>query len=289
MRRYFIVAFVTLSLLILSNGCAGATPKPATTPAPVTKPAPTPTPAPAPAPSPKPAAEAPVISVNLDANVGTPPSEGWKWVVAEINTAAEEVKENPNAHGFFWSFFTVKGSHEVTMGSDIKMVQSGEAVLVQARQQHSHRYLPQSKVLVFDLRTVYDMPDSYHRGTQLPVPDNALDTKKGADLKLRVRTFVLAPGSRTSEAITSDPNFGYVMEGTHSGGCALVLSSDNPRWLVIGTRPFASLRVTNRKCHSEHSEGSLCYGADLCRLALVLPAHRVAPFSHAFRYPRQAE
>ena len=216
MRRYFIVAFVTLSLLILSNGCAGATPKPAATPAPVTKPVPTPTPPPAPAPSPKPAAEAPVISVNLDANVGTPPSEGWKWVVAEINTAAEEVKENSNAHGFFWSFFTVKGSHEVTMGSDIKMVQSGEAVLVQARQQHSHRYLPQSKVLVFDLRTVYDMPDSYHRGTQLPVPDNALDTKKGADLKLRVRTFVLAPGSRTSEALTSDPNFGYVMEGTLS-------------------------------------------------------------------------
>ncbi len=152
--------------------------------------------------------------VNLEASVGTPPPEGWRWVVAEINTGAEEVKEAPNAgHGFFWEFFVIKGSTEVSTPDGTKVASAGEGIMLPARQQHSHRYPPQSKVLAFDVRSANDNPDAFHRGTKVLLSDK-LSLRASSDYKLRVRTFDLAAGSQRGEDSISDPNFVYVIEGT---------------------------------------------------------------------------
>lgn len=152
--------------------------------------------------------------VNLETSVGTPPPEGWRWVVAEINTGAGEIKEAPNAgHGFFWEFFVIKGSTEVSTPAGTKVASAGEGIMVPAKQQHSHRYPPQSKVLAFDVRSANDNPDAFHRGTKLLLSDK-LPVRAAPDYKLRVRTFDLAAGSQRGEESISDPNFVYVIEGT---------------------------------------------------------------------------
>lgn len=152
--------------------------------------------------------------VNLETSVGTPPPEGWRWVVAEINTGADEIKEAPNTgHGFFWEFFVIKGSTEVSTPAGTKVASAGEGIMLPARQQHSHRYPPQSKVLAFDVRSANDNPDAFHRGTKLLLSDK-LPVRAAPDYKLRVRTFDLAAGSQRGEESISDPNFVYVIEGT---------------------------------------------------------------------------
>lgn len=166
---------------------------------------------PTPAPAPKPVT--PVTK--LDVGVGTPPPEGWRWVVAELNTGADEIKEASEAHGFFWMFFVIKGSTEVSTADGMKVVSAGEGIMVPARQQHSHRHLPQSKILMFDVRSANDNPDRFHGGTKLLLSDK-LDVKPSSDFKLRVREFTLSPGQRTAESLTGEPNFVYVEEGTLS-------------------------------------------------------------------------
>ena len=163
--------------------------------------------------APEQAASAPGV-VNMETSVGTPPPEGWRWVVAEINTGADEVKEAPNAgHGFFWTFFVIKGSTEVSTAAGAKLASAGEGIMLPARQQHSHRYPPQSKVLAFDVRSANDNPDAFHRGTKVLLSDK-LPLRASSDYKLRVRTFDLAAGSQRGEESISDPNFVYVIEGT---------------------------------------------------------------------------
>ncbi|MEK7873319.1 MAG: hypothetical protein AAB502_05605 [Chloroflexota bacterium] len=152
--------------------------------------------------------------VNLETSVGAPPPEGWRWVVAEINTGADEVKEAPNpGHDFFWAFFVIKGSTEVSTAAGTKVASAGEGIMVPAKQQHSHRYPPQSKVLAFDVRSANDNPGAFHRGTKVLLSDK-LPLRVSPDHKLRVRTFALAAGSQRDEDSIPDPNFVYVIEGT---------------------------------------------------------------------------
>lgn len=207
---------ITVTMLLASCTPAPAakpapTPAPTPTPAPAPAPAPTPAPTPAPAPAPKPAPA--TISVKLDADIGGPPAVGWKWVVAELNSDNESTEDSPRGHDFFWVFYAVKGSTDVTTSGNVtKTYTTGEAALVLARQPHSHRYVPQSKLLLFDARDTTDTPTAFHRGSQLFQSDK-LELRGQTNLKLRIREFSLPPGSRTLD-LTIDPNFVYVIEGT---------------------------------------------------------------------------
>ncbi len=150
----------------------------------------------------------------MDVGVGTPPSEGWRWVVAEIVTGADEVKEAPNAgHDFFWIFYVLSGSNEVTMGDGTKLASAGEGIMVPAKQQHSHRYPPQSKVLAFDVRSANENPSAFHRGTKVLLSDK-VTLRPAADYKVRVRTYSIDPGSQRDADTIQDPNFVHVIEGT---------------------------------------------------------------------------
>lgn len=230
MRKLLLLSAFLLILLLA--GCA----QPAPTPTPTPKPTPAPTATPTPTPPP------PVISVKLDVAVGAPPSEGWKWVVAELNTGADEAKEGPHDHGFFWIFFAIKGSTEVSTADGTKVASAGEGIMIPAKQQHSHRYLPQSKVLVFDVRSANDNPDRFHGATKLLVSDK-LEMKAGSAYKLRIREFTLPPRSRTSEDLTSDPNFVYVVEGTlttRAGSNVSTTEAGKVFTLPLNVKPVAS-------------------------------------------------
>lgn len=176
------VGLLSLSLLLAS--CA--------------QPAPTPTPPP---PS--------IFATKFDVSYGTAPAAGWKWGVAEITTGAEERIEETNSHGFSWIFYVIRGSTEIGTADGKKVIPAGEAAIVPARQDHTHRFLPQSQVLVF---RPADRPFAeFHRGTRLYESDTALALTAGQDYKVRIREFTLSPGSAGS---TVAANFGYVLEGT---------------------------------------------------------------------------
>ena len=193
---------LSLAIAVLLGGCASPPASPAAPAA--TSPAPTPT--------------SPAGATKLDVSVGAPPTEGWRWVVAEITTGVDEVKEASNpGHGFFWEFFVVKGSTEVSTAEGTKAASAGEGIMVPARQEHSHRYPPQSKVLAFDVRSANDNPDAFHRGTKLFLSDK-LSLRSSSDHKLRVQEFSLLPGQRLPETTTAEPNFVYVIEGTLTSG-----------------------------------------------------------------------
>lgn len=193
---------LSLAIVLVLGGCASTPASPAAPAA--TSPAPTPT--------------SPAGATKLDVNVGAPPPEGWRWVVAEISTGADEVKEAPNpGHVFFWEFFVVNGSTEVSTVEGTKVASAGEGIMVPAKQQHLHRYPPQSKVLAFDVRSANDNPDAFHRGTKLFLSDK-LSLRSSSDHKLRVQEFSLSPGQRLPETTIAEPNFFYVVEGTLTSG-----------------------------------------------------------------------
>lgn len=214
---------------LLVAGCSVSTPaaSPPTstaTSASVTTPTPAPTPA---------------MTTRFEASVGTPPAEGWRWVVAEYSTGADEVKEAANQHGFFWVFFVVKGQTEVTTAAGTKLLNAGEGVMVGAREQHSHRYPPQSKVLILDVRSANNNPDAYHRGTQLFLSEK-IDVRPAPDLKLRVRELIIAQGAQAPFGAVTDSAFAYVEEGTlagtvTSGGAAVNAEAGKAIALTIGS------------------------------------------------------
>ncbi|MBI2862738.1 MAG: cupin domain-containing protein [Chloroflexi bacterium] len=145
---------------------------------------------------------------------GLPSAGGWKWAVAEISAGTSEVIDGPHAHDYAWVFFVVQGSSEISTVDGTRVLSSGEGVFVPARQQHTHRHLPQSRVLAFHLRPADDPPGALHRGRQIFVSDAPIGVSAGVNYQLRVREFSLSPGERLPEAVTVEPNFGYVVEGT---------------------------------------------------------------------------
>lgn len=235
-----IITGMSVAAVIIS--ACGPTPAPTSTQAPTSVLAPTLAPTSVSAPTPV----RPVVSAKLDVGSGAPPSAGWKWAVAEINTTTQEVTDGPHEHDFAWIFYAVKGSAEVSLVSAAdgkKIIAAGEGVLIPARQSHSHRYLPQSKVIAFHLRPADQPAAALHRGTPLLVSDKALDLKAGADYKVRIREFTFPPGSRTSENLTSDPNFGYLAEGTLTvrvGQTANVVEAGKPSAFPLNERYVVS-------------------------------------------------
>ena len=169
--------------------------------------------APAPAQSVTPILATPAVSVKLEVGVGVPPAAGWKWAVADFDTATDARTDGPHEHDFAWVFYAIKGSAEVTVGDATKVIPAGEAVLIAGGQRHSHRYLPQSKLIAFHLRAADQPAEQLHRGGTVLVSEKALELRAGSDYKVRIREYTFPPGSRTSENLTADPNFGYVEEG----------------------------------------------------------------------------
>ncbi|MDP2726730.1 MAG: hypothetical protein Q8P59_04230, partial [Dehalococcoidia bacterium] len=147
-------------------------------------------------------------SPSLDVAVGTPPAVGWVWAVAEIATGAEEVTEALNAHSFFWIFHVVKGSSDLSTTEGKKTLSSGEAVFVPARQEHAHRYAPQSRILVYQLHAADDPVSAFHRGRQIFLSESPIGVKAGFNYRLQEREFSLAPGEQMPECVIGEPNFG---------------------------------------------------------------------------------
>ncbi len=162
------------------------------------------------APTPAPAS----VVTKLDTSYGAVPAAGWKWGVAEITTGAEGRTEDTARHRFTWAFYVVRGSTEVGTGDANKVIPNGEATLVPAEQDHTHRFLPQSQVLVF---RPADRPfGEFHRGTRLYESSSTLDLKAGQSYSIRIREFTLA--SKASQSITAEAAFGYVLDGTLTVG-----------------------------------------------------------------------
>lgn len=148
----------------------------------------------------------------MDVSYGTAPAAGWKWAVAEIGTAAEErTEDTPKGHDFAWIFYVVRGSTEVGNVDGKKVIPSGEAVLVPAGQAHSHRFFPQSLILVFRPFPTDNPPEAFHRGNRLYVSDTPLELKAGQNYAARIRDSTISP--RGSESITINASFGYVLDG----------------------------------------------------------------------------
>ncbi len=173
---------------------------------------PTATPAATPAAATTPPSAAQGVS-KLDVSYGPAPATGWKWGVGDITTGAEErTEETPEGHGFAWIFYVIRGSTEVGTADGKKVFSAGEAVMVPARQAHTHRYIPQSQLLVF---RPADRPfGDFHRGNRLYESDAQLQLKAEQNYALRLREFTLAP--KGSENITADGIFVYVVDGTVS-------------------------------------------------------------------------
>ncbi|MBI4301321.1 MAG: hypothetical protein HY664_01800 [Chloroflexi bacterium] len=217
----FILALLILGGVALAFGCREekkATPTP-------TQVAATPTPT-----------VAAVVGVTkLDVSVGAPPAEGWRWVVAKIVTGDGEVTESSNpGHDFFWEFYVVKGSAEVSGAVGAKTASAGQGILVPAKQEHSHRYLPHSTVLAFDVRSANDNPDRFHGGSRLFLSDK-LSLKSTSDHKLRVQEFSLSPGQRMPETTITDANFVYVIEGMLTAGTTTI-DTDKANSLPINAK-----------------------------------------------------
>jgi len=207
---------------------------------------------PAPAQSVTPTVATPAVSVKLEVGAGAPPAAGWKWAVADFDTAADARTDGPHEHDFAWVFYAIKGSADVTIAGANKVMSAGEGVLVPAVQQHSHRYLPQSKLIAFHLRAADQPAAALHRGGTVLLSEKALELRAGPDYKVRIREFIFPPGSRTAENLTADPNFAYVAEGavnyragqtanTVEAGKPLVLPLNEP--YTLSNEGTTSLRL----------------------------------------------
>lgn len=236
--KWCVVVPVAILAIILLQGCAS----PAPTPTPTAAPSPTPTPPPP-----------PTVATKFDVSYGTAPATGWKWGVAEITTGAEERIEETNTHTFAWIFYVVRGSTEIGTADGKKVISAGEAAIVPARQDHTHRFLPQSQVLVF---RPADRPfGDFHRGTRLWESDAPLALNAGQNYSARTREYTLSPGVAN---LTAEGNWGYVLEGaltlragdavtTQQAGKAFGLPSNVPQ--VVSNGGATPVRFTLTDLH----------------------------------------
>lgn len=153
-------------------------------------------------------------TVKLDASVGAPPPAGWKWVAAELRTGTGESADGPHDHSNNWLFFAVKGSTMISTADQKRVVSEGEAALIPARQEHSHRFLPNSHILAIQLRAADRASGDVHRGKLLFDSDSALTVAIDAAYILRLREFTVSPGQSMAATGQTAPMLGYVIEGT---------------------------------------------------------------------------
>lgn len=185
---------------------------------------------------PTPLPPTPITLVDLD--VGAPPPEGWRWLVAELS--GNSIAESPGhglqsqGHGFFWLFFVVKGSTEIVTAEGTKVASARQGILNPARQPHTHRYAPDSAVLALDVRSANDNPKEFHGGTRLYLSDK-IALRSAASHKLRIQELTLSPGQRLAEAALTDPTIAYVVEGALSAG-SVSIEAGKVGELAVGTK-----------------------------------------------------
>ncbi|MBI4188121.1 MAG: hypothetical protein HY529_02830 [Chloroflexi bacterium] len=189
------------------------------TPAPAPTPTPVPTPTPAPTPTPKPTLDSAGV-VKFEESVGPAPTPpvGWLWAVGRLdNTTKDPSSTNSSSHNFFWIYYVASGSTEITTtnGTAIgtKTASAGQALLLPAGIEHTHRYLGQSQVLAFQLHASNDPVGAIHQSTRLLVSDKPVELVAGTDYKVRIREFTLAPGKQFPWTVAKDPAFAFVEEG----------------------------------------------------------------------------
>lgn len=146
----------------------------------------------------------------FDQSYGVVPGAGWRWGVGEIATGAQEVVEGTSTHAFAWIFHVILGSAEIGTAEGSRVISAGDTAIVPAGQNHTHRYAPQSRVLVF---RPADRPfgESFHRATRLYESATALPLTVGQSYSARIREQTLSAGS---SSVISDAGFGYVVDGT---------------------------------------------------------------------------
>lgn len=185
--------------------------------------------------------------ITFDENYGPAPAAGWKWGVAVITTGALEVTEDTNRHGFAWVFYVLRGSTEIGTAAGRRVVSAGQAAILPAGQDHTHRFPPQSQVLVF---RPADRPfGEFHQGTRLYESDALLPVTAGQNYRIRIREQAVSAWSPSS--VTSDTGFAYVVEGplvVRDGGAESIQQTGNAfgalsRGLVLLTAGAAPVRV----------------------------------------------
>lgn len=145
--------------------------------------------------------------LQFDENYG-PAAAGWRWGVGLISTGSQEVTEDTTNHLFAWVFYVVRGSTEIGTATGRQVLSAGQAAIVPARQDHTHRFPPQSEVLVF--RPSCAPCGELHRAVRLYDSD-VLPVTAGRNYRVRIREQTVSAWSPSS--VTSDTGFAYVVGG----------------------------------------------------------------------------
>lgn len=166
-------------------------------------------------------------ATKLEVSVGTSPAAGWAWLVGVIKTGPEKTDEKLTEHRYAWTFFVVMGSMEISTAEGKKTLSAGDGMVIAAEQQHSHSYLPESEILVIQLRPADQLSHlpgpagqlsqkalEVHGGRTVSPMGERINLAGGTDYKLRVREFSLSRGQRISDALNIGANFGYIQDGT---------------------------------------------------------------------------
>jgi mannose-6-phosphate isomerase-like protein (cupin superfamily) len=189
--------------------------------------------------------------IQLDTSYGTAPAPGWKWGVAVYTTEAQEMTEDTARHSFAWVFYVLRGTTEIGSASGTTVLSAGQATILPAGLDHTHRFPPHSQVLMF---RPADRPfGDFHRGTRLWESEALLPITPGQLYRVRVRERTASAWSPTS--ITADTGFAYVVEGpvvargaaaeiVHQAGSVFGLPQGVPMTLLTaGTTPVRVLLI----------------------------------------------
>lgn len=145
--------------------------------------------------------------LQFDENYGAA-AASWRWGVGLISTGSQEVTEDTTNHLFAWVFYVVRGSTEIGTATGRQVLSAGQAAIVPARQDHTHRFPPQSEVLVF--RPSCAPCGELHRAVRLYDSD-VLPVTAGRNYRIRIREQTVSAWSPST--LTTDIGFAYVLEG----------------------------------------------------------------------------
>ncbi|MBI2911622.1 MAG: cupin domain-containing protein [Chloroflexi bacterium] len=149
----------------------------------------------------------------LEAQVGVPPVSGWRWALAELKTGAEPRAAGPHDHAEPWLFYAVEGSSELIVEGQRIVMAAGEGRWVPARQEHSHAYPAQSRLLLLRLAAADHPVGQLHGGASLFAPDDTLEAAPGVNHVLRVEERLLPAGAHLPERPPLEPTIAYVVAG----------------------------------------------------------------------------
>lgn len=151
--------------------------------------------------------------MKLSAPVGGPPSQGWRWLLAELRNGSQPRTDGPHDHTLAWLFYLVEGSGELASDGQSAVMAAGDARWVPAGQEHTHVYGPSSRLLALRLGRADEPVGRVHGGELLFAPDTTLGLAAGTDHLLHVAEHSLAPGARLGPHAMPGPTMGYVVAG----------------------------------------------------------------------------